>query len=212
LGLSSALIGQQIQSSENQALNAYLVQKHVDGGFYKYGVINVQGTEIIPLEYDYITGSSDDSLIRACNFTYNLHGRNPNCEYAYSSLYSEDGNLICTGNTSHCLRAFSDNSSWMIVQNKQQKYGIIDGKTHRFIIHPVFERLDSIRNGFRVIQLKEEYGYVNEKGVIVIKPQFCFAGDFDTEGFAVVKAKEGKTCKISIINKKGELLVQPQLV
>ena len=40
-------------------------------------------------------------------------------------------------------------------------------------------------NGFAVVQINNEYGYINESGIFVIKPQFTMATNFE-EGLAAV--------------------------
>ncbi|MEP7039366.1 MAG: WG repeat-containing protein, partial [Acidobacteriota bacterium] len=60
--------------------------------------------------------------------------------------------------------------------------------TLTLIVHPQTEKKDSILLPVRV---KEKWGYINEKGKIVIKPRFWAVGDF-SEGLAEVRDEEGR--------------------
>ena len=57
---------------------------------------------------------------------------------------------------------------------------------------------------FRV-RLDNKYGYINDKGVIVIAPQFDEAGDF-YEGLAIIKVND----RWGIVNDKGRIIMKPE--
>lgn len=55
------------------------------------------------------------------------------------------------------------------------------------------------------VSIAGKYGYINEKGKIIIKPQFDYAASFK-EGFAKVEIDN----KYGYINEKGKIVIKPQ--
>lgn len=60
-------------------------------------------------------------------------------------------------------------------------------------------------NGLAVVQINNEYGYINESGIFVIKPQFTMATNFE-EGLAAVSVYDlDRRCNLwGYIDKKGQ--------
>lgn len=76
-----------------------------------------------------------------------------------------------------------------------------------------FDYLGSYSEGYAVAGVWKglwNYGYINEKGNIVIEPKYNFAADF-REGLAIVGMKnDSKTMKYGYINTKGSYVLKPQ--
>ena len=85
------------------------------------------------------------------------------------------------------------------------KYGYIDKKGN-YVINPQYEYADSFSDGLAVVGKEGHFGYVDYKGKMVIQPTFSAAYDF-VGGYAFVE--NGKNL-YGIINKKGDLVVNPQ--
>jgi WG repeat protein len=89
--------------------------------------------------------------------------------------------------------------------NPGPKCRFID-KAGRFITGKVFESAYSARDGLAPVQLGGKWGYLNAKGVLVVKPQYDSAAQF-SDGLAAVMSGGS----VVYIDTKGKVAVKPQV-
>lgn len=87
------------------------------------------------------------------------------------------------------------------------KFGLcryLSTNTKQEIIPARFERAMPFSEGLAAVRIGGRYGYIDERGEIVIEPRFDLAGDF-AHGLAEILIGD----KTGVINRKGEIVVQP---
>ena len=78
--------------------------------------------------------------------------------------------------------------------------GYVNGKKVK--IEPDFHYASDFSEGFAVVGYEGKYGYINDRGILVIPMEFDFAYNF-SEGLARVK----KNNKFGYINTQGKLVI-----
>jgi hypothetical protein len=87
------------------------------------------------------------------------------------------------------------------------KFGLcryLNRATKQEIIPARFERGMPFSEGLAAVSTGGRFGYIDERGEVVIEPRFDYAGDF-SHGLAEVLVGD----KVGIINRKGEMVVSP---
>jgi hypothetical protein len=87
------------------------------------------------------------------------------------------------------------------------KFGLcryLSSATKQEIIPARFERGMPFSEGLAAVSIGGRYGYIDERGEIVIEPRFDLGGEF-THGLAEILIGD----KTGVINRKGEIVVQP---
>lgn len=99
--------------------------------------------------------------------------------------------------------AFRKNGKWGFIEYKNNKYTVT--------IKPKFEAAQSgFANGLAAVKIKNKWGYIDDKGIFVIKPIYKEANNFNDE-FAVVECYDSHNSKIlGVINKNGELIFKKE--
>lgn len=75
-----------------------------------------------------------------------------------------------------------------------------------------FDYLGPVSEGLGTVGVWEgewKYGYIDDKGKVVIEPQFSAASEF-RDGFAAVGVKDGDKIKYGYITRTGSYLIRPQ--
>ncbi len=89
----------------------------------------------------------------------------------------------------------------------QTKFGLcryLDAQTRQEIIPARFEQAMPFSEGLAAVSIGGRFGYIDERGDVVIAPHFDLAGDF-THGLAEILVGD----KTGIVNRKGEIIVTP---
>ena len=87
------------------------------------------------------------------------------------------------------------------------KFGLcryIDRGTRQELLPARFERAMPFSEGVAAVRIDGRFGYIDQRGEVVIAPQFDLGGDF-YQGLAEVLVGN----KTGIINRQGEIIVQP---
>jgi hypothetical protein len=146
----------------------------------KYGLIDKKGNEIIAPKYDYLDGFEYDDITRV-----RIRDK--------VGYIDKDGNEIIPM-TFRYIDRFDKGLA---------RVQLIDGES--FYINrqgqKVCDVLDKYYEGLARIKVGKNIGYVNEQGLIVIKPEYSYGTNFHN-GVAEVK----KDDHIITINKKGECI------
>lgn len=207
------------QFSDRLALISKIKGKSESGfEIHKYGFINANGEEIIPIVYDYATsfknGNAVIEKISKDIFDEELgilvgtrYWIKPNCKYLLkekildtSSLNDADVSaypfsnglaLIASGGAGETH--YIDTKGNTVFQTSYEGYGYTVGSSFN-------EGLAVICTG--ALEEGAKYGYINTKNKIVISPKFENAGDF-SEGIAPVCIAD----KWGYINEKGEIVI-----
>jgi hypothetical protein len=187
----------------------YLFKFIKDG---KFGYINEKGTIVIPAQF-----------VRASDFSEGLAGVAIDGKYG---VIDQQGNIVIKPQYEF-ISTFKNGQAQYIESG--MKIGIID-RTGKIIKAATLDQNPAIiptpvsdsegRNyseGLARIsgpannqkpQDADKYGYINQQGVEVIKPQFDYAADGFHEGLAWVVINE----KLGYIDKKGKIVISPQFI
>jgi bifunctional DNA-binding transcriptional regulator/antitoxin component of YhaV-PrlF toxin-antitoxin module len=82
--------------------------------------------------------------------------------------------------------------------------GYVNKQTRQEVIPARFERAMPFSEGLAAVRVEGSFGYIDERGEIVIEPRFDLAGDF-YQGLAEILVRN----KTGVINRKGEIVVPP---
>lgn len=148
-----------------------------------WGVINSSGDEILPLKYGYMLPLQEGRI-----------AHQPDLLWGY---LDEQGREVIPPQ-------FRDARSFIqgfaVVQNDQDKYGLID-KQGKLVIPFLYDQMgDQFVEEFIRVQRGGNWGYCNKKGEEVIRCRYAEAEDFNN-GFAYVSNGDG-----FVINTKGEFV------
>lgn len=146
----------------------------------KWGVINQQGTLIMPIEYQSISLRSGGLIAFQKNDKWGL--ANPKGEIYLEPKYDE-------------INHYFDG---LAVVKKDKLYGFINN-TGKEIVAPKYSRVEDFSYGLSKIEIEGLFGFINESGKEIIPPAYTKANNF-SEGFAMV-AKNQKYGFIDISGK-----------
>ncbi|AQT67791.1 KWG Leptospira [Anaerohalosphaera lusitana] len=192
----------------------------------KWGVINTKGEPVIDFAFEEIweRGGPDNQFAVVCTESnrmrvYDMQGNWwQQAEYDLIFLYPR---VITAGNEGEPFHAFTYAGTLVSrdydVQGADSK-GIIVKDSHGSHFHldysgkPLydakFNRLWSFHDGLAKAKTDSDlYGYIDETGSFVIKPQFITAADFN-EGLADVIKPVQDGYVHGYINKKGEMAIK----
>lgn len=140
----------------------------------KYGCINSQTVEIIPVKYrEVLVGEKQENGY----FPVTIDGTENFMNYSGDMMYASVGNYAENG-----LAAASDEYGF---------YGYIDWNGTEVIPFNYDEAGDFGSNGLAKVKIGDHYGYINKLGISVIETKYDYAGDFSDNGLALVQ--EGYT-------------------
>ena len=112
----------------------------------KYGVVNKENKEIIPLEYSYIMISNDriNAKKEEINYIYDIDGK---------KLNVENITIIST-----------DNKDYYIIIDSQGKFGIMD-KNNTTILDTKYQYIEHIFDNYFIAKLDGKAGVIDNKGI-----------------------------------------------
>lgn len=85
-----------------------------------------------------------------------------------------------------------------------KKYGFVN-EAGDWVVQPVWDDADKMRDGLAVVKLNKKKGLIDETGKVLLEPQFDNIGSFDGE-FAEIELDDKK----GLIKKSGAILFAPQ--
>ncbi len=174
-----------------------IVSKAVDLSVL-FGVVDINGNEIIPFEYGYIDWLGNDKF----SFSNEIDGKR--------GIIDIDKNVMIEP-TYDNIFAYSE--GFAVVSNNeyfyQAKFGCIN-ENGELIVPVIYENMDSFKDGFAKICVDEgdrHYGYINTKGEIIVNPEYDILGEF-IDGIALVCYSTPAQNRYGYINESGELITE----
>ncbi|HRH43260.1 MAG TPA: WG repeat-containing protein [Pyrinomonadaceae bacterium] len=160
--------------------------KNIEGKFAgKYGFIDKEGREIIPLIYDFADNFSGD-LAKIGKFD----AVSNKMIYGFINLKGEE---IISATYEDAL-SFSNN---LAVVKSQGKWGAIDEKGN-LIIKFKYDWMDDFSDDLAAVKFGDKYSFINKSGVEILPFDYDWAGKF-SNGNAPVK----KNGKAFFVDQKG---------
>lgn len=187
----------------------------------KFGALDLSGKEIIPFQYDYISGYKDRMILKSKDGyeLYTTKGEklvNQKLERVQSFLNEylipfKDGNLMRVydlGKQKFVSEGFdeifslSNEPKGFFRTYHQGKFGLLNEKFET-VFEPIYDVISTFSEGMAIIELKGKSGFVNEKFELVIPIELEVAQSF-FDGLAIVK----KNGKWGFIDQKGQFLFE----
>lgn len=152
----------------------------------KWGLINKNGDFFVNAEYDFISDVYSGNIVAKKGDVFGL---------------------IVNGNFKEVPGAqkiwdfyFNDKYTYA---RKDDKIGYLD-TTGEWAIQPVYDAGRAFKNGLAPVSKDDKWGYINEKGDVVVAFQFKDAEIFSEDGLAPVKTENGW----GFIDTEGKLVVE----
>jgi hypothetical protein len=157
-GLARVNIGGKFIKIENSDYNC-----HFEGG--KWGLINKNGEQILPIKYDMIFQSDDDLIIVNIGGAYkhNSDFYTPDLINPESSMYDEEfkkHQYKESFDTREVKKSFN-RTEWCAF--KGGKWGFINASGHE-VISAKYDRVSPFENSLSFVQLNNKYGYIDKIG------------------------------------------------
>ena len=151
----------------------------------KYGFIDLEGNERVPLKYDRVKFFSDGfASVRLNN------------KYGFINKKGEE--IILLKYEDAC-----DFSGGLAGVKLQDKWGVIDA-ADQLVIPAVYQEIFKFYKGLAVVKQNEKYGVIDRKGKIIIPIEYEFIQECSEE--LIGKDKDEKTCfAVEKNGKKGIL-------
>lgn len=148
---------------------------------HKMGIKRLDGTVVVPPEYEHVATFSDGLFLVSTGDTYTYFDVNGELLFPFENRYE----LYC------------DFSEGLAAVYTGSKYGYID-KTGKEVIAPQFDFADSFSEGLAIVRDDQDlYGAINTKGELVIDFEYPYItkfenghahfGDYDTWGLLDAK-------------------------
>ena len=163
--------------------NTYCIVSKMIDGYIKYGVINLKGEKIIPINLD------EEILFYDNNSYFQIKDK----DNGYGWI-DRTGKVIVAPIYKEARKI---NEQQLIVQNKKLKWGIIDVNNKK-IIDLKYNWIGHWHSNLAVINKGKKWGFINKEGKIKIPLIYSFAKDFE-KGVALCK----KNNKYGIIDSLG---------
>lgn len=184
----------------------------------KYGVINTASVEKIPTIYDELTYMFSDLYIAKKDNKYGIININNEEKLAFNYTYItylEEADIIRaeteTMQTELLNRNFESKVTGLITQiNDSKNYiRIRVGDEYKYYNFKLEEKANTEILSTNTIFLSKKdgkYGYVNDKGIVVVDYIYDDATEQNKYGYVAVN-KDGKW---GCLNQKGEIVVEPK--
>lgn len=157
----------------------------------KVGLMNTDGTVLLPTEYNWISYDEKSSVYIVKISQYGKSGMlNENLKTVLQIEYDE-------------IKAGKDTNLFLISKNK--KYGFANAKGD-IVIDLMYDGADVFSEGLAPVLKDDKWGFINEEGNIII--DFKFEGRLTSfqNGYATYY----KDNQSVFINKKGEMIGEPK--
>jgi hypothetical protein len=150
----------------------------------KYGLIDKKGKIVLKPKYERLSYTKSPNILRLTK------------DKAYG-LINTKGKSILKPIYDYGIEVINEGQH--IIVNKNEKFALFDIKGNQ-ITDFVYDRLrGKYHQNLIAFSIKDKWGYINEKGEVIIKPLYDYANSFDENHARVVLDK-----KDYLINKKGE--------
>jgi hypothetical protein len=200
----------------------------------KWGYIDENGVEVIPVQYDSVFHFSDGLSVVISNLTaffidktgnqaLTVNGFSANNSFseglASISQKGADGYSLKFGFMDRSgaevipcvydgVTSFADGLSIVSVVDSTgfgYKFGVID-KSGVIVVEPKYAKIDEYTNGMSRIISNNLYGFIDKSGNEVVPPKYEFAGQFNSEGYAVVQLNK----RYGVIDAAGKEVIPPK--
>ncbi|NMO95680.1 WG repeat-containing protein [Paenibacillus lemnae] len=199
------------------------------------GVINLEGQYVVQPVYDSINPFSEERAIvvdaegfkmmneqgviltkRAYPFIADVENGRAVFNQAASDPAGESGTkygyLDASGNeviSAHFISANDFQHGKAVVQVRDHQYALIDRDGHQLAVYP-YAYVGPLGDGLLAFQKETSgtYGYIDERGNIVIQPGFTSALPFKG-GQAIVNTARDYKSSYGVINSQGDYIIQP---
>lgn len=190
----------------------------------RWGFMNLKGEVLITPKYTYCRPFNSGMARVGKTSFINLKGEKlkSNVKFTDANQFSDSLLVVKVGNYWGAINVFGG----LVIPIKYKKltdfyngYAVATDNNGSYIVDKngiekeikSSEKIDGINHfteGLAPILINWKFGFVNEKGVIVIEPKFVSVGFFSNN---VAWARIDNR-KIGYINKKGELIIEPQFI
>lgn len=159
----------------------------------KYGLINMEGKVILPVEYDMIEALQgvENSLIIK--------------KEQQVGLCNNKGNVIINPEYKEIKSIDNDYKNGYIVIDNNNKYGVIDF-TKTVIFEPKYEEIKPVTsNNIYIVKENSKLKVVNKEGEVLLEDKFTDAKQINAENIVFIKNK-----KYGIINTNGDIKINAE--
>ena len=164
----------------------------------KYGLINLKGKEILPIEYDDIQASL--GVKNALKIQ-----KDGKC-----GIVNTEGKIVINPEYEDILQLGEDNKSGYIVKNESGKYGIVD-YSDTTVLQCEYDEITQIHgNDMYVVTKAGKQVLVNKDGTEAMKSASNYStieAVLKTESAGVIITKGGK---YGVINLNGQTIIEPK--
>ncbi len=165
----------------------------------KWGLINQEGKVVIPLEYDAVSPVMSERVWVKRGEVWQLLDFKTLSQITQIPIkiwgkFNESG--VCW------VEKWIDDPSKI-----ERAYMDINGQ----LLSPWYSNATDFKNGFSTFEQNDKWGFVNQKGEVVVSPKFDYVESF-SEGKAAfnIFSPEGGFGKWGVINQAGEVIVQAE--
>lgn len=186
----------------------------------KYGYINTKGEMVIEPQFKnaedfsdglaivwtsfsecrYINTEGEMVIELRCDDAEPFNGGIAVVQLGYDSYacINKDGKIISDREFKYAYK-FSDGIVKVSIEDDDGKIkcGLL-GEDGNYIVEPQYKTIEDLSQGLAVVTDGEKYGYINTKGELVSGFNYCHAGSFTKQGYAVVAEADKKYRVIDI--------------
>ncbi|OEH86453.1 hypothetical protein BHU72_13625 [Desulfuribacillus stibiiarsenatis] len=179
-------------------ISEFAEQRAVVSDHQGYKVIDETGKVYTSESYDYIDNFSEDRAV----FT----AKNGDGDFRNGYL-NREGQVVIQP---QFMTAYSFKNGKTVVQKSENEFALIGRNGELYQTYP-FAFVGPIGDGMMGYKatMDGKYGYIDEKGTIIIEPRFSGALPFEN-GRAIVNASDNYTNRYGLIDKTGKFIVQPE--
>ena len=182
-----------------------------------FGFINKEGKVIIAPQFHYVSDFSEGLAYARKDSLYGF----VNGKGKYVIQFSEKGECLMMelmavlGMGPEISNIRFSNGLAVFIDPKAEKYGYLN-KQGEFEIAPTFESALPFSEGLAAVKLNGKYGYIDDKGKLIIDYQFDKAGNFYCERAVCLFSKVNKedfnaiSWNTVVIDKAGSIINSPQ--
>ncbi|HEY6143596.1 MAG TPA: WG repeat-containing protein [Flavobacterium sp.] len=176
-----------------------LVGKISDYDHYKYGCINTQGKEVIPIKYNEEIYFRENGLARV------VVESERSLDHGFIKFIKKYGFIDRTGK--EIIPIIYEDIDYEIKGNLikvklNDKYGFIDLKGND-VIAIKYDYVKDFSNGLVVVETDQKYGVIDSTGKLIVPMKYKHITDFDKNGISRVK----DSSKIGYIDNSGKEVI-----